>query len=266
MSKDFRISDLPENLMISFKFFLSWYELHGMYIDELKDRGLKGDKNAHKVVRELYIATLSGLCLRRHQYRAFRKKKLTRCTYYGEFCFQNPGYVSKVKKEPPDAITQFSYHEPALVKAMSGDENNTALFHIDEYKVEITEYEEHSLNVEDVLKKKLVRRYNPETNTIICYTERRVGALKQLSGFVRSNNPHKLDVCLLQQVDASHYQLITLDTHKFIFTQHALRPLDIDINKEKSYGGPDDFRIDEGRRYSGKGTIKNLGTSRLLPS
>ena len=226
MGKDFRISDLPENLMMSFKFFLSWHELYGMHVDELKDRGLKNDNNIYKIIRELYIGTITGLCLRRHTYRAFRKKRLTCCTYYGEFCFENPGYISKVKKEPPDVITKFRYHEPALIKAMSGDENSTASFHTDEYKIEITEYEKHSPNVEGVLKKKLVRRYNPETDTIICYTEREVEDIKQLSGFVRSSNPNRLDACLLQRIGASRYQLTLLDTYKSIFTPHDMQPLD----------------------------------------
>ena len=237
----FRISQLPEELMISFGYFFDWHALH--------QKDFPNNK-VYQIVRELFISVLYGLSLRRMLWKVARKKNYTEATHYSDFCSRNGFYVSKISARQPDTIVQIRWTEPKLIKWMDIDKKNIKKGdapYTDFYNLEITEYTEHSESIEDVLGKKLRKNYSSDNVNIVCYTEQDINdlELENIFKFIEENNERQFSVGIVRKITEKDYKI-----HNASYRLHYpnFNDMGIDIEKEKNRG-VSDFIVDKGQPY-----------------
>jgi hypothetical protein len=152
--------------MISPKFFFDWWDsvitIHGA------DVALGSKSPDFKLARELWVASVFAVCMR--------------------ITSNREHWVSPVYDTAPDALV--------------------AYFDIDDlgasrqiYPIEVTEFDDHSKDIKQTLKKKLDKAYDPSTR-IICYLTRKIDHgkevdLRGLMKYVNANNPNNYEVWLL---------------------------------------------------------------------
>lgn len=161
----YKLSELPDNLMISPKFLFDWWD---QVVARCGAQRALEDKSADfKLARELWVAAVFACC-----------KRLSS---------NKEHWVSAVSDEAPDAlVAYFDLDKIGTFRQI--------------YPIEVTEYERNSKSIEDVIKKKLSKAYTQVTR-IVCYISRVdvttfVDTVK-LSKFVAKNNPHNYEVWVL---------------------------------------------------------------------
>lgn len=166
----YKLSDLPDNLMISPKFLFDWWD--GVVDRYGSERALQDKSPDFKLARELWVAAVFACC-----------KRLSS---------EKEHWVAAVSNEAPDALAAYF------------DLDSVGTFR-QIYPIEATEYELNSKSIEDVLRKKLDKAYTQVTR-IVCYISRSdtttfVDTTK-LSEFVAKNNPNNYEVWVLGSFEA----------------------------------------------------------------
>ena len=161
----YKLSELPENLMISPKFLFDWWD---EVITRCGAEKALGDKSPDfRLARELWVAAVFACC-----------KRLSSGKEH---------WVAAVSGEAPDAlVAYFDLDDIGALRQI--------------YPVEVTEYERNSKSIEDVIKKKLDKAYTQVTR-IVCYISRTDVTsfvdTAMLSEFVINNNPSDYEVWVL---------------------------------------------------------------------
>lgn len=165
MKNSYKLSELPDNLMLSPKFLFDWWD--GVIERFGGEVALTNKSPDFKLARELWVAGVFACCKR------LSSKK--------------EHWVSAVSDEAPDALV--AYFDVDHIGA------NRQM-----YQIEVTEYDNNSDGLQQTIKKKLDKAYHPTTR-IICYMTRTNGDfevnLKELMDFVQANNPRNYEVWLL---------------------------------------------------------------------
>ena len=165
LKSSYKLSELPDNLMLSPKFLLDWWDgVIGIFGDEI---ALTNKSSDFKLARELWVAAVFACC-----------KRLSSGKEH---------WVSTVSDQAPDALV--AYFDVDHIGA------NRQI-----YPIEVTEYDDNAESLEQVIKKKLDKAYTPTTR-IICYMTRSKDSfelnLKEIADFVKKNNPRDYEVWLL---------------------------------------------------------------------
>ncbi|HSW92055.1 MAG TPA: hypothetical protein VLG09_05400 [Candidatus Saccharimonadales bacterium] len=161
----YRLSELPDNLMLSPKFLFDWWD--GVIERFGGEVALTNKSPDFKLARELWVAAVFACC-----------KRLSS---------QKEHWVSTVSDEAPDAwVAYFDIDNIGANRQI--------------YQIEVTEYDNNAVSLEQVLKKKLDKAYHPTTR-IVCYMTRTKSDftvnLKELMEYVQINNPRNYEVWLL---------------------------------------------------------------------
>jgi hypothetical protein len=162
----YKLSKLPDNLMLSPKYLLDWWdEVINLYGSDVV---LEDKSSDFKLARELWVAAVFACC-----------KRLSSGKEH---------WVSAVSDEAPDALV--AYFDIDHIGA------NRQI-----YPIEVTVFDNNSESIEKTIKKKLDKAYN-STTRIVCYIIRTKDDhieinLKELMNFVSNNNPRNYEVWLL---------------------------------------------------------------------
>ncbi len=165
LKTSYKLSELPDNLMLSPKFLFDWWDgVIDLYGSEV---ALNDKSPDFKLGRELWVAAVFACC-----------KRLSS---------EKEHWVSAVSAEAPDAfVARFDVDDVGAFREI--------------YQIEVTEYDDNAESLQEVIKKKLDKAYDPTTR-IVCYMTRRKGDfelnLKELADFVKDNNPRNYEVWLL---------------------------------------------------------------------
>jgi len=161
----YKLSELPDNLMISPKFLFDWWDL---VIGHFGSERALNDKSADfRLARELRVSAVFACC-----------KRLSS---------NKEHWVAAVSDQAPDAlVARFDLNHIGAFRQI--------------YPIEVTEYGSNSASIEEVIKKKLDKAYTQVTR-IVCYISRSdmtsfVDTVK-LSEFVSKNNPSGYEVWVL---------------------------------------------------------------------
>lgn len=139
LKRSYKLSELPDNLMLSPKFLFDWWD--GVIERFGGEVALTNKSPDFKLARELWVAGVFACCKR------LSSKK--------------EHWVSAVSDEAPDALV--AYFDVDHIGA------NRQI-----YQIEVTEYDNNSESLQQTLKKKMDKAYHPTTR-IICYMTRTKG-------------------------------------------------------------------------------------------
>ncbi len=166
LKQSYILSELPDNLMLSPKFFFDWWDgVTSLYGGEAS---LSNKSPDFKLARELWVASVFAVCMR--------------------LSSNKEHWISAVSDIAPDALV--AYFDIDDVGA------NRQI-----YLIEVTEFDDNSTELKATLKKKLDKAYD-QTTRIICYMTRKEDHgkkidLPDLMEFVKNNNPRGYEVWIL---------------------------------------------------------------------
>lgn len=161
----YKLSELPDNLMLSPKFLFDWWD--GVVEQFGGEVALTNKSPDFKLARELWVAAVFACC-----------KRLSS---------EKEHWISAVSDTDPDALVAYFEVDEVGAKRQI-------------YPIEVTEYDNNAVSLQQVIKKKLEKAYG-STTRIVCYMTRTKGDfevnLSELSDFVKANNPRNYEVWLL---------------------------------------------------------------------
>lgn len=193
----YKLSELPENLMISPKFLFDWWD--GVIEKCGPEKALTDKSSDFKLARELWVAAVFACC------KSLSSKK--------------EHWASAVSEEAPDALV--AYFETDSIGAFR-----------QVYPIEVTEC--RFKDIETIIKKKLDKAYQKETR-IICYITHPDGFhlvdTKKLSEFISKNNPSNYEVWVLGSFIASDDSKQPIKLYRLT---GAIHDYQIDLSEEKT--------------------------------
>lgn len=161
----YKLSELPDNLMLSPEFLFDWWD--GVIERFGGEVALMNKSPDFKLARELWVAAVFACC-----------KRLSN---------EKEHWISAVSDTDPDALVAYFEVDDIGAKRQI-------------YPLEVTEYGNNAESLEQTIKKKLDKAYD-STTRIVCYMTRTKGdfevKLKELSDYVKTNNPRNYEVWLL---------------------------------------------------------------------